>query len=28
VVTKSARLSEPPIDVVARGGRVMLSIGH
>ena len=27
-VTKSARLSEPAIDVVARGGRVLLSIGH
>ncbi len=28
MVTKAARLSEPPIDVVARGGRVLLSIGH
>jgi streptogramin lyase len=28
LVTKSVRLSEPPLDVVVRGGRVLLTIGH
>jgi streptogramin lyase len=28
VVTKSVRLTEPPTDVVARTGRVLLSIGN
>jgi len=27
-VTSKLRLSEPPLDVVARGGRVYLTIGH
>jgi hypothetical protein len=27
-VTKTVRLSEPPLDVVAPGGRVFLTIGH
>jgi streptogramin lyase len=28
LVTKSVRLSEPPLDVVVRDGRVLLTIGH
>jgi len=28
LVTKAVRLSEPPVDVVVRGGRVLLTIGH
>ena len=27
-VTNKLRLSEPPLEVVARGGRVYLTIGH